>query len=161
MNQGCAQLNQVTDEEVMSTSKMEEDEFCRQVLREDLKAKGSTFHQFAQADADIPGRFSAVAHATVVGADPIPRYPAAAAHQHDPCGLEPALGYAIDELEPSPMTRAQATGEPDAPSSPLGVGSPLSSQGDPTSAGDAPSTTFPSVDVQRAGVGSPPYRRRI
>jgi hypothetical protein len=123
--------------------------------------RGSTLHQFAQADADIPGRFSAVAHQIVVGADPFPNYPAAAAHQRDPCGQEPPLGYAIDampELEPS-MTRAQATGEPD-PSSPL-VGSP-SSSGDPTSAGDAPSA-FP-VGVQRAGVGSPPlnrFRRRI
>ena len=145
-------------------SRQEEEQERKQVLRNDARVReqqGSTFHTFAQADADIPGRFSAVAHQIVVGADPFPNYPAAAAHQRDPCGQEPPLGYAIDampELEPS-MTRAQATGEPD-PSSPL-VGSP-SSSGDPTSAGDAPSA-FP-VGVQRAGVGSPPlnrFRRRI
>ena len=148
-------------------SSQEEQEERRRVLAQDARVReqqGSTFHTFAQADADIPGRFSAVAHATVVGADPIPNYPAAAAHQHDPCGLEPPIGYRIDAMpdpeEPSTVHHAavEQTGEPPS-ASPLSRGSPLSS-GDLTSDGDAPSS---QLDVQRAEVGSPPlnkFRRR-
>lgn len=145
-------------------SKQEEDRERRETLLNDLKLrqqqeeprrvfaqdqslpnKASTFHQFAQADAQTPrGRFSAVDAASVVGANPIPNYPPAAAHQRDPCGQEPSLGYRIDEmpLEPSSLasSSAQAT--------------------DPTSA-DAPSTTSPGSMSERTDVGSlsRPYRR--
>ena len=121
-----------------------------------LPNKASTLHQHALADADTPrGRFSAVETAYVVGskADVAASYPAAAAHQHDPCGPEPPTGYRIDAMlddEPSTVSSASF--------------SSVETLGDPTSAGDAPSTTFPSVDVQRAGVGSPPinkFRRRV
>jgi len=64
-----------------------------------LPKEATTMHQFAQADAETPrGRFSAVEAQVVVGANPIPNYPAAAHHQADPVGQEPPLGYAIDEL---------------------------------------------------------------
>jgi|SRR6516165_5965919 hypothetical protein len=84
-----------------------------------LPKEATTMHQFAQADAETPrGRFSAVEAQVVVGANPIPNYPAAAHHQADPVGQEPPLGYAIDELEPA--SPAQATGPTSDDPSPLG-----------------------------------------
>lgn len=130
-----SQLDQLDRKEVLENDKrLREQEESRRVFAQDqsLPKQATTFHQFAQADAQMPrGRFSAVDVQTVVGANPIPNYPAAAAHQRDPCGQEPPLGYRIDDLEvsfPSP----QAT--------------------DPTS-DDAPSPRD-LTDVQRAGVGS-------
>jgi hypothetical protein len=112
------------------------------------------------------GRFAAIGPAVVVGADPIPNYPAAAAHQSDPCGQEPSLGYRIDELgplEPASSFEAQATGPTldDAPShTPLGdgqradVGSfspePMAAQSQMSS----PSARGDDVRTER-----PPYRR--
>ena len=75
-----------------------------------VQRQATTMHAHAIADAATPrGRFSAVEAQTVVGAGPIPNYPPAAAHQHDPCGQEPPLGYRIDEmpLEP-PFPSVQA-----------------------------------------------------
>jgi hypothetical protein len=110
----------------------------KQVLRNDLKVRQQQEQSgtyLSQTHSDLGGRFSVVDAQTVVGADPIPAYPAAAAHQRDPVGQEPALGYRIDELEPSfPSVQAP----------------------DPTSA-DAH-----SGDVQRTGVGpssNKPFRR--
>ena len=70
----------------------------RRILRE-----GTTFHQHAQAFADelSQGRFAATGVPTVTGATPIPKYPAAGAHQSDPVGVEPPLGFSVNELEPS------------------------------------------------------------
>ena len=128
----------------MSTSAQEEQAERRRVFAQDqsVPRQGTTFHQHAQADADIPrGRFSAIANAQVVGATAVPNYPAASAHQADPCGTEPPLGYRIDELEPLELTtEAQATGDAVvAPSSttPLvddveRAASSLSSQPNPT-----------------------------
>jgi hypothetical protein len=44
------------------------------------------------------GRFAAIGVPTVTGATPIPRYPAAGAHQADPLGTEPPLGFAVDDM---------------------------------------------------------------
>ena len=80
---------------------------------------------FSHTHSDAGGRFAAVGAATVVGANQVTNYPAAAAHHSDPCGPEPELGYRIDampELDPGPVSPAQA-GAPvsEAPSSePLG-----------------------------------------
>jgi hypothetical protein len=125
----------------------------RHVFAQDQSLRSSTFHQHAQADADTPrGRFSAVSNAYVVGSTPQVNYPAAAAHQRDPCGPEPSLGYAIDAMpEPEPPALPEApTGEPlSAP--PLG-GSPLS-QG-----GSAPEVIPASVS---ANAGPSTFRRRV
>ena len=103
-----------------------------------LPRQATTMHQFAQADAQTPrGRFSAVETASVVGADPIPNYPAAAAHQRDPVPIEPSLGYRIDALEPS---------------DPVEISSFTQQEPGPTPA-DAPSLTSLG-EVQRTGVGS-------
>jgi hypothetical protein len=63
--------------------------------------QGTTFSQFAQAEAEeVRGRFSGHERATVVGASPIPEYPAAF-HQRDPVPDEPALGVDINEMPPT------------------------------------------------------------
>jgi hypothetical protein len=138
-----------------------------------LPKQATTFHQHAIADADTPrGRFSAVSAAYVVGSTAVPAYPAAAAHQFDPCGPEPPLSP--DEnfaFEPSAvlMTSAEQLGEPNA--SPLRSGSPISSlPALEVSSFPSPQATDPtSADVptplagQRTDVGSlssnKPFRR--
>jgi hypothetical protein len=100
-----------------------------------LPNQASTFQQHAQADANNPrGRYelAQVTTATVIGSKPevASAYPAAAPHQHDPCGLEPPLGYRIDELEPSMAFVEIQAGEPaDAPSSSVSPGLPVERAG--------------------------------
>jgi hypothetical protein len=79
-----------------------------ETLRNDLDVKrqqeqqSNTMHGRAVAEASLDlGRFTAVNSATVVGSEPAVRYPAAAAHQADPCGTEPPLGFSVNDLEPS------------------------------------------------------------
>jgi hypothetical protein len=81
----------------------------RRILRE-----GSTFHQHAQSSVndETGGRFAATGVPTVTGATPIPKYPAAGAHQSDPVGIEPPLGFSVNDLEPSALPCAEATGAP-------------------------------------------------
>ena len=130
----------------MLSSQIEQEERKRTLDNDRKVREGGTFLAHALADAELPrGRFSAIANAQVVGAQPIPNYPAAAAHQADPCGPEPALGFEIDampELGPSLLaTVAQAPDGPaDAPSTSVSpsmsepAGSSLSQSGD--TAGD-------------------------
>jgi hypothetical protein len=138
-----------------------------------LPREGSTFHQFAQADANIDrGRFTAHERSTVVGATPGPVYPAGPAWCADPGSqlLEPPLGLDNPELEPSSLLApavAQATPNPAsgevAPSIPLdverrGAGLGLSqTTGDPVGVSfSQPSRAF---NLER-DTGSPPLRRR-
>ena len=98
-------------------SSQEEQIERRRVFAQDqsLPKQATTFHQFAQADANTPrGRFSAVDAAYVIGSKPdvAGAYHPAAAHQRDPCGPEPSLGYAIDALDPGPVSPAQALPNP-------------------------------------------------
>jgi hypothetical protein len=113
----------------------------RRIIREQQQ-QGTTFHQHAQAQADemSQGRFAAIGHAQVVGAGPVPKYPAAAAHQSDPVGTEPPLGFSVDE-----MPFENPTGDVSSGSAP-----PV----EPGSASaDAPSLLdLPLGDAQRAGV---------
>jgi hypothetical protein len=140
----------------MTTEAQREQHERREVLRNDLKVKGTTLSQFAQSDVDTPrGRFTSHEQSTVVGASPTPAYPAGPAWCAADQGLEPALGYAIDELEPasSPLA-AQPNPEPtpsafDVERPGLGL-----SSGDPAPGRRA--TKGASTGV----VGSPvPYRR--
>jgi hypothetical protein len=118
-------------------SSQEEQAERRRVLANDQRVKEQTGTFLSHTNNDLAGgRFAAVNAASVVGADPIPNYPAAAAHQRDPCGLEPPLGYSVNDLTPHEL-------EPSFPS----VQAP-----DPTSE-DAPSP-IPLSDVQRTDVGS-------
>jgi hypothetical protein len=86
------------------TSRSDEQKLRRETLENDKKVReqGTTFHQFAESEANEPrGRWAATNEATVIGEVPIPPYTAGANWCSDPCGDEPPLGYAIDEqLEP-------------------------------------------------------------
>jgi hypothetical protein len=76
----------------------------RRVLENERKLReqqqGSTYHAHAQADLEIPGRFSALGKAHVVGTG-APEYPAASHPWQgpDPVPNEPALGYSIDKVQ--------------------------------------------------------------
>jgi hypothetical protein len=72
----------------------------RETLKNDLKVlreRGGTYHQHgvAQAGELSGGRFAATGVPTVTGTTPVPNYPAAGAHQGDPVGTEPPLGYSV------------------------------------------------------------------
>jgi hypothetical protein len=69
----------------------------RRIIREQATMHG---HAVAEAAMMETGRFPAVNATIVTGATPIPKYPAAGAHQSDPVGIEPALGYSVDQVEP-------------------------------------------------------------
>ena len=150
----------------MTTEAQREQHERRRVLAQDASLRDQTGTYMSHTHDDIhQGRFAAIGPAVVVGSTAVPQYPAAAAHQRDPCGQEPPLGYRIDELEPSsllapPEAQAPDPTSDDAPSS-VGqrtdVGS-LSSD-DPTTGGPAPPSASPRA--QRGGVGSSPAFRRL
>jgi hypothetical protein len=112
-------------------SSQEEQAERRRVLANDQRVKGQSGTFLSHTHMDEGGRFAQVANAQIVGADPIPNYPAAAAHQRDPVPIEPPLGYSVNDLDPGPVSPAQTT--------------------DPTSA-DAPPVM--GIDEQRTDVGS-------
>ena len=80
----------------------------REVLRNDRRVReAATYHSVAQASVDDErgGRYATEgSKQTVIGASPIlyPTQPANSPWHHDPVPDEPPLGYAIDEMEPSP-----------------------------------------------------------
>jgi hypothetical protein len=92
------------------------DRLVREAEHQRLLREGTTFHQHAQAFADEvnQGRFAATGVPTVTGSTPIPKYPAAAAHQADPVGTEPPLGFSVNDLEPS-MGTTRPTEDTGAP----------------------------------------------
>jgi hypothetical protein len=133
-------INELWGKSSMTTSKAEEQAERARVMLEDLrKQQGATLHGRAQADAEVPqGRYAAINKTQIVGANALPIYPAAAAHQSDPCGPEPALGYRIDampELE-SPIV-ASSFGEAQAPGPASDDAPSLASLGDAPRADDA------------------------
>ena len=82
----------------MTTNDQEDQAERRRILRE----QASTFldHARAAADDEAGGRFARIQPQSVIGSTPIPQYPQAGTpFQSDPCGLEPPLGYRIDDLE--------------------------------------------------------------
>jgi hypothetical protein len=85
-------------------SSQEEQREREQTLRNDLdvKRQQATMHGHAVAEAAMTetGRFAAINATVVTGATPIPKYPAASAHQADPVPDEPPLGYSVDQVEP-------------------------------------------------------------
>ena len=126
-------------EKRMSTSQQDEQAERRRVFAQDqfVQRQATTMHAHAIADAAMPrGRFSAVEAVTVVGskADAASAYPPAAAHQCDPVGPEPSLGYRIDEM----------------PTEAALLSSPPPTDDDPVNA--VPSTP---LDVEQRGAGSP------
>jgi hypothetical protein len=114
----------------MTTEAQREQIERRRVLANDHRVKEQSGTFLSHTHMDEGGRFAQVTNAQVVGADPIPNYPAAAPHQRDPVPIEPPLGYRIDELEPSmAFVEAQAGGPADAPSSTLSPGLPVERTG--------------------------------
>jgi len=114
----------------MTTSDQEDQADKRRTLLNDARARnqsnGDTGTYLSHTHDEIGGRFAAIGHAQVVGAGPVPKYPAASTPWHgpDPVGDEPPLGFPIDAmpgLESSMATSSssvEATGDPaDAPSS--------------------------------------------
>ena len=77
----------------------------QEVLRNERLRPGdqqpSTFHQMANLDTSLGGRFSAGGY--VNGSEPAVNYPAGPAWTRDQVGIEPPLGVAIDDLEPRAM----------------------------------------------------------
>jgi hypothetical protein len=149
-------------------SSQEEQAERRRVFAQDqsLPKQATTFHQFAQADADTPrGRFAAVSAAYVVGSTAVPQYPAASTpFQHDPVGDEPPLGLDNPALEPSFLASlAQA---PDPTSADAHSGDVQRTDVGPLSSPPNPATDVASLNCSegpeqpRAGLGlSRPYRR--
>ena len=85
-------------------SRQEEERERRETLENDRlvreQQRGSTFHQHAVSQAaDLAGgRFGSLGAPHVVGSQPTPRSPAAAAHQADPVGPEPPTGYDVNAM---------------------------------------------------------------
>ena len=68
-------------------------------VRRQQQERAGTFFAHAQAAAnDAGGRFASLGAPHVVGSQPTPRYPAAAAHQADPVGPEPPTGYDVNAM---------------------------------------------------------------
>jgi hypothetical protein len=99
----------------------------RETIVNDLKVRGTTFHAFAQAEAEEPrGRFSGVNPPHVVGTALITKYPEQPENSPfhiDPVPSEPPLGYSIDNPSAAPLVEATppSPASPDDPSCPSGV----------------------------------------
>jgi hypothetical protein len=142
----------------MTTEAQREQAERRRVFENDQRLRnqqgGSAYIDHYMQEAG--GRFSAHAAAHVVGSTAVPIYPAAAAHQSDPVGLEPPLGFDNPELELRPEVQGNS-GDADAPSTPCGV-----EPAPPSSSGDPAGVHFPSppgTSSSDVNAGSPPYRR--
>jgi hypothetical protein len=124
--------NQITDEAIMSTSKMEEDEYRRQVLRDRLRRQqeqGSTYLQ--QYQSDLGGRYAQIQPENVVGATAQPYSSLPKMPEGNPwagpdlVGDEPPLSP-HENLGSEPSTEpVEGSGPADAPS---GSASPLMSE---------------------------------
>ena len=106
----------------MTTSEQEDQADKRRTLFNDARVRnqsnGDTGTYLSHTHDETGGRFAAIGHAQVVGAGPVPKYPAASTPWQgpDPVGDEPPTGYDINALEPSAVPPAEATGDPaDAP----------------------------------------------
>src|SRR6516165_7854618 len=80
-----------------------EDEVSQAEKARIIREQASSILDHARAAANDlgSGRFAGVNPTTVVGSEPAVKYPAAAAHQADPVGIEPPLGFSVNDLEPS------------------------------------------------------------
>jgi hypothetical protein len=136
-------------------------------VRQQQREQGSTFHQHALADADIPrGRYTSHERSSVVGSTPGPDYPAGSAWCADPGSqlLEPPLGLDNPALSSTVDSSVGATPNPVSAVAPLnrsegpeqrGAGLGLLS-GDQTPGSHLP----PGPARITRDVGSPvPYRR--
>ena len=134
-----------------------------QSLREQRKREFNTFHGRAIADAgpELGGRFkAAMPQPNVVGSTPIayPKMPANnpwAQGIDQLTGIEPPLGYCIDEMEQDCIPTAEASSVGDAKSAELS--SVRTSLDDGNKAAREPT----SLSHPGSGVGSLTVRRRV
>jgi hypothetical protein len=123
-----------------------------QRVREQQQAQGSTFHQHAQSAANDTGggRFASLGAPTVTGATAIPKYPAAGAHQSDPVGIEPPLGFSVNDMPglENPAGSSSGVLQPVEPGAPAAESAP-------------PSELVPPLaDDVEPGAGAPPSNKR-
>jgi hypothetical protein len=97
-----SQLDQADRKEVL-----ENDRRLRQ-----QQEQGSTFLEHTHNEAG--GRYAAISSPQIVGSTtPIPKYEGAPNWAHDPSGIEPSLGYRIDNSELTPSAEPPAAPTPD------------------------------------------------
>jgi len=106
----------------MTTDQEEQAEKRRTLLNDARVRNGDTGTYLSHTHDDTSGgTFASLGAPHVVGSTETPKYPAAAAHQHDPCGPEPPLSpYDNSAFESSMVTSStvEVPGDPaDAPSS--------------------------------------------
>jgi hypothetical protein len=127
------------EEEQERRETLENDRKLLEAERQRILREGTTFHQFAQSqiDDEAGGRFRAISPKAVIGAAPIPSYPAASTSWQIQLPDEPPLGFdnpALDETST--------------------VHSPVGATGDPVAAppaGIKPAPTGSLVSDERAG----------
>jgi hypothetical protein len=100
-------------------SSQEEQAERRRVLANDQRVREQSGTFLSHTHMDEGGRFAQVSNAQIVGADPIPNYPAASAAHQIQLPDEPPLGLDNPALEPSMWVEAR--GPADAPASHLDV----------------------------------------
>src|SRR5262249_25530149 len=85
----------------------------RATLDNDRRVREQTGTYMSHTHDDAFGRWREHSAAFVVGSTPVPNYPAAGAHQADPCGTEPPLSFDNPALErPTLSPSAVQAGEP-------------------------------------------------
>jgi hypothetical protein len=140
-----------------------------EVLTNELRLRnpGSTFSQFAEADAATSlGRFNAISSPQVVGAQAAPKYEGAPNWAHDPTGIEPPLNFDVNALEPTgEIAEVKASLEPLGPST-FPAQEETRSASEPTGV-SCPSAPLagaehgdPTLDRAPRGVGSPTFSSR-
>jgi hypothetical protein len=90
----------------------------RRVLANDARVREQSGTFFSHTHMDEGGRFAQVSNAQIVGADPIPNYPAASAAHQIQLPDEPPLGFDNPALENSTVAcpvEAQPGGPAEAP----------------------------------------------
>jgi hypothetical protein len=65
-----------------------------------VREQTGTFMSHTHDDLDLGGRFAKQTPQTVIGASPVPQYPAGPAWSHDPTGIEPPFPLDVNQMQP-------------------------------------------------------------
>jgi hypothetical protein len=132
--------------------------------RQQDQARAGTFFSHAQSAANdtAGGRFAAISQAQVVGAVPVPKYPAASSSHQVELPPEQPLGFSVDDMpiEPSAVVTAaeQLGGAAAAPPSSCSLLSDVERAAPPSfsaiGGGPAPAEAFPAAATATAGPSS-------
>jgi hypothetical protein len=78
------------------------------------RRRASTYHQYHLPDEEMGGRYQKLEPQSIVGGTPIPEYPAGAPWTREDAGLEPPLGWSVEEQttvgEPHEVAESLTTG---------------------------------------------------